>query len=179
MSDAIDEMGPIDYVVIEFPGNRMTGEAFPLLLDLVDRGLVRILDLTFVRKDLDGSVAGLEIADLTAAGLGELEVFQGASSRPARRGRPRGRRRRPRTGQLRRRPGIREPVGRAPRRRDPPGRGQARGRRPDPRPGRARLPGRRGLRPLMTPGQAFPPTTVKLIHGSASGMPGLLVFVAR
>ncbi|MFD8074639.1 DUF6325 family protein [Streptomyces sp. NPDC059718] len=80
MSDAIDEMGPIDYVVIEFPGNRMTGEAFPLLLDLVDRGLVRILDLTFVRKDADGSVAGLEIADLTAGGLGELEVFQGASS---------------------------------------------------------------------------------------------------
>lgn len=80
VSDAIDEMGPIDYVVIEFPGNRMTGEAFPLLLDLVDRGLVRILDLTFVRKDADGSVAGLEIADLTAGGLGELEVFQGASS---------------------------------------------------------------------------------------------------
>ncbi|MDX2853674.1 MULTISPECIES: DUF6325 family protein [Streptomycetaceae] len=80
MSDPIDEMGPIDYVVIEFPGNRMTGEAFPLLLDLVDRGLIRILDLTFVRKDADGSVAGLEIADLTAEGLGELEVFQGASS---------------------------------------------------------------------------------------------------
>ena len=80
VSDPIDEMGPIDYVVIEFPGNRMTGEAFPLLLDLVDRGLIRILDLTFVRKDADGSVAGLEIADLTAEGLGELEVFQGASS---------------------------------------------------------------------------------------------------
>lgn len=80
MSDPIDEMGPIDYVVIEFPGNRMTGEAFPLLLDLVDRGLIRILDLTFVRKDADGSVAVLEIADLTAEGLGELEVFQGASS---------------------------------------------------------------------------------------------------
>lgn len=80
MSDPIDEMGPIDYVVIEFPGNRMTGEAFPLLLDLVDRGLIRILDLTFVRKDADGSVAVLEIADLTAGGLGELEVFQGASS---------------------------------------------------------------------------------------------------
>ncbi|MGW3241325.1 DUF6325 family protein [Streptomyces sp. NPDC001070] len=80
MSDAIDEMGPIDYVVIEFPGNRMTGEAFPLLLDLVDRGLVRILDLTFIRKDADGTVSGLEIADLTTEGLGELEVFQGASS---------------------------------------------------------------------------------------------------
>lgn len=80
MSDPIDEMGPIDYVVIEFPGNRMTGEAFPLLLDLVDRGLIRVLDLTFVRKDEDGSIAGLEIADLTAEALGELEVFQGASS---------------------------------------------------------------------------------------------------
>jgi hypothetical protein len=56
-----DEMGPIDYVVVEFPGNRMTGEAFPILVDLVDRGVVRILDLVFVRKDTDGSVVGLEL----------------------------------------------------------------------------------------------------------------------
>ncbi|WP_369263829.1 DUF6325 family protein [Streptomyces sp. R35] len=73
-------MGPIDYVVVEFPGNRMTGEGFPLLVDLVDRGLIRILDLMFVRKDEDGSVTGLEIADLTGDGALDLAVFEGASS---------------------------------------------------------------------------------------------------
>ncbi|MFJ8209317.1 DUF6325 family protein [Streptomyces sp. NPDC096033] len=73
-------MGPIDYLVVEFPGNRMTGEGFPLLIDLVDRGLIRILDLVFIRKDQDGSVAALEIADLDADGELDLAVFEGASS---------------------------------------------------------------------------------------------------
>lgn len=80
MSDEFVEMGPIDYVVVEFPGNRMTGEGFPLLVDLVDRSLIRILDLMFVRKDEDGSVTGLEIADLTGDGALDLAVFEGASS---------------------------------------------------------------------------------------------------
>lgn len=80
MSDEFVEMGPIDYVVVEFPGNRMTGEGFPMLVDLVDRGLIRILDLMFVRKEEDGSVAGLEIADLTGDGALDLAVFEGASS---------------------------------------------------------------------------------------------------
>jgi len=80
VSDEFIEMGPIDYVVVEFPGNRMTGEGFPLLVDLVDRGLIRILDLMFVRKELDGSVVGLEIADLTGDGALDLAVFEGASS---------------------------------------------------------------------------------------------------
>lgn len=80
MSEEFVEMGPIDYVVVEFPGNRMTGEGFPLLVDLVDRGLIRILDLMFVRKDEDGSVVGLEIADLTGDGALDLAVFEGASS---------------------------------------------------------------------------------------------------
>lgn len=80
MSDEFAEMGPIDYIVVEFPGNRMTGEGLPLLVDLVDRGLIRILDLMFVRKDEDGSVVGLEIADLTGDGAPDLAVFEGASS---------------------------------------------------------------------------------------------------
>ena len=55
MEEDIDEMGPIDYLVVEFPGSRMTGEGFPLLVDLVDRGIIRILDLVFVSKGEDGS----------------------------------------------------------------------------------------------------------------------------
>lgn len=78
--DEFVEMGPIDYVVVEFPGNRMTGEGFPILVDLVDRGVIRILDLLFVRKDKDGSVAGMEIADFDGDGALDLAVFQGASS---------------------------------------------------------------------------------------------------
>jgi uncharacterized membrane protein len=80
MDDDIDHMGPIDYLVVEFPGNRFTGKAFPMLVDLVDRGLIRILDLAFVTKDTDGSVAGLEIADLDGDGDLDLAVFEGASS---------------------------------------------------------------------------------------------------
>ncbi|MFJ9823611.1 DUF6325 family protein [Streptomyces sp. NPDC101160] len=80
MSDDFEDMGPVDYLVIEFPGNRMTGEAFPLLLDLVDRGIVRILDLMFVRKDTDGSVVALELRDLDADGEFDVSVFEGSSS---------------------------------------------------------------------------------------------------
>ncbi|MGW0753339.1 DUF6325 family protein [Streptomyces sp. NPDC002587] len=81
MSDNIEEMGPVDYLVVEFPGNKMTGEALPLLVDLVDRGIIRILDLRFVRKDTDGTVTAMEISE---ADGGEstlsLSVFEGASS---------------------------------------------------------------------------------------------------
>ncbi|MFF9093975.1 MULTISPECIES: DUF6325 family protein [unclassified Streptomyces] len=73
-------MGPIDYVVVEFPGNHMTGEGFPLLVDLVDRGIIRILDLMFIRKDEDGKVTALEIADVTGDGELDLTVFEGVSS---------------------------------------------------------------------------------------------------
>ncbi|MFD0530571.1 DUF6325 family protein [Kitasatospora arboriphila] len=73
-------MGPIDYVVIEFPGSKMTGEGLPLLVDLVDRGIVRIIDLMFMKKELDGSVVGLEIADMTGDGELDLAVFEGAAS---------------------------------------------------------------------------------------------------
>lgn len=79
-SDDLDEMGPIDYIVVEFPGSKMTGEGFPILLDLVDRGIVRILDLVFVTKNLDGSVQGIAIADLDGDGALDLAAFEGASS---------------------------------------------------------------------------------------------------
>jgi Family of unknown function (DUF6325) len=78
--DDLDDMGPIDYLVVEFPGSRMTGEGLPLLVDLVDRGIIRILDLVFVKKELDGSVSGLVLADLDKDGKLDLAVFEGASS---------------------------------------------------------------------------------------------------
>ena len=78
--DSLEDMGPIDYLVVEFPGSRMTGEGLPLLVDLVDQGIIRILDLVFVKKELDGSVKGLTIADLDHDGRLDLAVFEGASS---------------------------------------------------------------------------------------------------
>jgi hypothetical protein len=73
-------LGPISYVIVEFPGSKMTGEGFPILLDLVDRGIIRILDLKFITKDTDGSVRGLELMDLDADGTFDIAVFEGASS---------------------------------------------------------------------------------------------------
>jgi hypothetical protein len=76
----IQEMGPVDYVVIEFPENRLDGTAFPLLMDLVERGIVRVLDLAFVAKAEDGTVAGLDLRDLDATGDFDLTILEGASS---------------------------------------------------------------------------------------------------
>ena len=78
--EELDEMGPIDYLVVEFPGSRMTGKGLPMLVDLVDRGIIRIIDLVFVKKELDGSVRGVAIADLDKDGRLDLAVFEGASS---------------------------------------------------------------------------------------------------
>lgn len=72
----LDEIGPIDYVIVEWPGKQPNGEALPHLIDLVDNGIIRILDVAFITKDEAGDVAVLEINE-----LGEtLAVFEGASS---------------------------------------------------------------------------------------------------
>ena len=78
-AEDVSEMGPIDYILVEWPGRQPTGEAMPHLVDLVDRGLIRILDLTFITKGEDGSVAAVEIADLGGE-VPEVAVFEGASS---------------------------------------------------------------------------------------------------
>lgn len=75
------EPGPIDVVVIGFPaGAPMTGDGIPILLDLVDRGIVRVLDALFVRKQADGTFAGFNLSDLDADTAGDLTVFAGATS---------------------------------------------------------------------------------------------------
>jgi hypothetical protein len=76
----LDEMGPVDYLVVAFPTDRMTGEAFPLLVDLVDRGVIRILDLVFLRKDEDGTVTTLTQVDLDRMKVLEAALFDGAAS---------------------------------------------------------------------------------------------------
>ena len=80
MADEV--MGPISYVIVQFPGNKMTGEGFPILVDLVDRGVIRILDLVFVTRGDDGSTAVLELNDLDRDDNVEVDVavFDGASS---------------------------------------------------------------------------------------------------
>jgi uncharacterized membrane protein len=79
MSDEL-EMGPVDYIVVEFPDGRRTGDALPRIVDLVDRGLIRILDLVFLRKEADGSVVGVQLADLDGDGELDIRVLEGASS---------------------------------------------------------------------------------------------------
>lgn len=79
MNEESIEMGPIDYVLVEWPGRQPTGEAAPHLVDLVDRGLIRILDLAFIAKGEDGSLAAVEIADLGGE-VAEFAIFEGAES---------------------------------------------------------------------------------------------------
>lgn len=77
--DQASEIGPIDYLLVEWPGKQPNGEVAPHLVDLVDRGLIRILDLLFIAKDEEGNVGALELADLGGE-VSELAVFEGATS---------------------------------------------------------------------------------------------------
>ena len=79
-ADAFDEMGPVDYIVVEFPGSRFTGHGLPLLVDLVDRGVIRLLDLVLIKKEMDGTLTGLVLADLDSDGELDLTVFEGVAS---------------------------------------------------------------------------------------------------
>jgi len=77
--DEFDEMGPIDWLLIEFDGP-FTGEAAGPLLDLVDRGLIRLLDVVLMRKDEAGNVVVLEISDLPGDEAVHVDVFAAAST---------------------------------------------------------------------------------------------------
>jgi hypothetical protein len=81
MAAVEEELGPIDIVVIGYPADSpMTGEAAPLLLDLVDRGIIRVLDVLFVMQGEDGTFSGFEATDLQPGSIGDLQVFAGAST---------------------------------------------------------------------------------------------------
>jgi hypothetical protein len=77
---ADETLGPIGYLVVEFPGNKFTGEGLPALVDLVDRGLIRILDLMLATRDADGNLTAIDISDIDGDGQLDLAVFEGASS---------------------------------------------------------------------------------------------------
>src|SRR3954462_6963665 len=70
-------MGPLECLVVEFPGNKFSGEILPALRAVVDKDLVRIIDLTFVRKDASGNVAALELTDL---GEDDMKMFDPITS---------------------------------------------------------------------------------------------------
>jgi hypothetical protein len=75
------ELGPIDVVVIGFPpGAPMTGDAVPIFLDLVDRGIIRVFDARFLRKNEDGTFSGFDFGDLDEDAAGHFTAFTGASS---------------------------------------------------------------------------------------------------
>jgi hypothetical protein len=79
MPEELDQLGPVDWIVVEFEGSDFgKGQVAPLLADLVDRGLVRVLDLLFLRKDLDGTLDVAEISDMDESALGELRSYEAA-----------------------------------------------------------------------------------------------------
>ncbi|HEX4718519.1 MAG TPA: DUF6325 family protein [Thermoleophilaceae bacterium] len=73
--EQFEEMGPVDYAVFEWPKQQPTGEVAPMIMDLHDRGIIRILDIAFLMKDEDGSVAAMEVGDMS-----DFAAFEGASS---------------------------------------------------------------------------------------------------
>jgi hypothetical protein len=73
----VDELGPVDWIVVEFPGSRFNGQIAPALADLVDRGTVRVLDLLLIRKDEDGTLEFHELSDLDEADVGSLRAYEG------------------------------------------------------------------------------------------------------
>jgi hypothetical protein len=81
MQETEHDLGPIDIVVIAYPADApMTGEAVPLFMDLIERGIIRVLDVMFVTKDADGTFSGFDATDLDEESVGDFTVFAGASS---------------------------------------------------------------------------------------------------
>jgi len=75
-----DVLGPIDYLAVEYPDGLLTGEGFELVLDLVERDIIRVLDLEFVAKSSDGTVQKVALADIEHSGTVDVTLWQGASS---------------------------------------------------------------------------------------------------
>ena len=74
--EEVDELGPVDWIVVEFPGSKFNGQMAPALLDLVERGLIRVLDLLVLKKDDDGSLEAFELSDLDQSEVGDLRTYE-------------------------------------------------------------------------------------------------------
>ena len=72
----VDELGPVDWIVVEFEGTRLNGDIAPILKDYVDRDLIRVLDLLFIKKDEDGGFEAFEATDLEDSEIGELRAYE-------------------------------------------------------------------------------------------------------
>lgn len=78
VEESLDELGPVDWIVVEFPGSRFRGEIVPELKELEDRGIVRILDLLLIRKTEEGTLDYYELGDLDEEEVGDLRVYETA-----------------------------------------------------------------------------------------------------
>ena len=74
----LDELGPVDWIVVEFPGSRFDGTIMPTLTDLVDRGIIRLLDLLMIRKGDDGEFEAFEITELEDSEIGRVRELETA-----------------------------------------------------------------------------------------------------
>jgi hypothetical protein len=76
MTETLDELGPVDYLVVEFPGGEFKSEILPELADIVQRGIVRVLDLVVIKKAEDGSYEAFRFGDPDAGPLGEIRELE-------------------------------------------------------------------------------------------------------
>jgi hypothetical protein len=76
MTVNVDELGPVDWIVVEFEGTKLNGDIAPILKDYVDRDLIRVLDLLFIKKDEDGGFEAFEATDLDDSEIGELRAYE-------------------------------------------------------------------------------------------------------
>lgn len=74
------DVGPIDYLAVELPGAQLRGQGLAALIDLTERGIIRILDLVVAAVAADGSVSAVALADLDGDGELDLAVFEGIRS---------------------------------------------------------------------------------------------------
>jgi hypothetical protein len=72
----VDELGPVDYIVVEFPGSKFNGEIAPALHDLVDRNIIRVLDVVVLQKDDAGKLEVAELSDLDESEAGSLRAYE-------------------------------------------------------------------------------------------------------
>ena len=72
----VDELGPVDYIVVEFPGSKFNGEIAPALNELVDRDIIRVLDVVVLQKDDNGKIEAAELSDLDESEAGSLRAYE-------------------------------------------------------------------------------------------------------